>query len=69
MSGSPLDAVADLSRWGRLAELRDGELAAAVLEVGRLAEALHGERLRRAVRAERVEATRARSSPVGGAEE
>ena len=56
-----LQAVADLSRHDRLHELRDGELAAALLDVARLAEALHGERLRRDVAAEWAEAVRARS--------
>ena len=57
----PVAAVADLARDHRLFELRDPELAAAVLDVAHLAEALHGERLRRGSLAEAAEAVRARS--------
>ena len=57
----PVAAVADLAREHHLHELRDGDLARAVLDVARLAEALHGERLRRGSLAETAEAVRARS--------
>ena len=69
MTQIDLNRVDAMARGGVLDRLDDSELAEVLLRLANLRELLHGERVRRGVRAELSEAARARSSLARGAEQ